>query len=178
MLGNTEADYGLVSKALHWLIAAGIVGLVWLGWWMVDLGYYDRWYNRSLSLHRSFGMALLGLAVIFAAWKVVSPSPPLQNELTPWETSAAWVVHGVLLAAMFAVPLSGYLISTSAGAGVPIFGWIDVPALLPKSEAMRDFAVSFHYYAAYGLVAVVALHAGAALKHEFVDNHGTLKRML
>ena len=61
---------------------------------------------------------------------------------------------------------------------MPIFGWIDVPALLPKSEAMRDFAVSFHYYAAYGLVAVVALHAGAALKHEFVDNHGTLKRML
>ena len=92
-------------------------------------------------------MALLGLAVIFATWKVVSPSPP---------------------------PLSGYLISTSAGVGVPIFGWIEVPALLPKSETLRDFVVSFHYYAAYGLVAVAALHAGAALKHQFADNHGRI----
>ena len=67
MLRNTRARYGLASKALHWLLAAGILGLTGLGAWMVTLGYPDSWYNRALALHRSGGMIVLGLALLFAA---------------------------------------------------------------------------------------------------------------
>jgi cytochrome b561 len=35
-----------------------------------------------------------------------------------------------------------------------------------------------HYYAAYAIGALALLHAGAALKHQFVDRDGTLRRML
>ena len=41
MLSNSDDRYGLISKILHWSMALGIIGLIWLGWWIVDLSYYD-----------------------------------------------------------------------------------------------------------------------------------------
>ena len=178
MLTNGPCRYGLVSKLLHWLIAAGILGLAALGWWMVGLGYYDAWYNRSLKLHRAFGLAVLALAILFIGWRLVSPSPPLQAALKPWERWAARTMHVALLVATVAIPASGYLISTSAGAGVPVFGLFEVPAVAIVSDRVRDLAIAGHYYMAYGVIAVAAVHAAAALKHQFIDRHGTLRRML
>lgn len=177
-LRNSTGGYGLVSKLLHWLIALGILGLTALGWWMVGLSYYDSWYNRGLELHRAFGMAVLLLATLFVVWKLLSPSPGLQSELTGWEKLGARIAHGILLLAMFLIPVTGYAISTSAGRGFSFFGLFEVPAVIAISEASRDLAIDLHYYIAYGLLAVVAIHAGAAIKHQFVDKHGTLRRML
>ncbi len=177
-LRNTTTGYGLVSKLLHWLIALFILGLTGLGWWMVGLSYYDSWYNRGLELHRALGIIALFLATAFVAWKMLSPSPGLQTELTPWEKLGARAAHGLLLLAMFAIPITGYVISTSAESGFTFFGLFEVPALLPASETTRDLAITLHYYIAYGLLAVIAVHAGAAIKHQFVDKHGTLRRML
>ena len=155
-----------------------MIGLIWLGWWMVGLGYFDSWYNRALSIHRSVGIVLLGLGGAFAIWKIVSPSPRLQSELQPWERHGARLVHFLLICAMFILPVSGYVISTSAGSGFPFFGIWEVPAVLPRSEFGRNLAISAHVYISYGLIVVIALHAGAAIKHQFLDRHGTLRRML
>ncbi|WP_422367400.1 cytochrome b [Pelagibius sp.] len=144
---------------------------------MVGLSYYDSWYNRGLELHRAIGMVLLGLAFLFGCWKLLSPSPMLQSELSPWEKLGAKTAHIILLLAMFAIPVTGYVISTSAGQGFSTFGLFEFPALLTTSENTRDLATAAHYYLAYGLIVVVAVHAGAALKHQFVDKHGTLMRM-
>ena len=178
MLRNTPDGYGSVTKCLHWLIALSMIGMIWLGWWMVGLSYYDSWYNRGLALHRAIGMVVLGLACLFLLWKLISRSPPLQKELKPWEKAGAHLAHGLLLLAIFAIPLTGYVISTSAGKGFSMFDLFEVPAYFASSEATRDLAITAHYYLAYGLIAVIAVHAGAALKHQLIDKHGTLKRML
>ena len=47
---KVAAGYGLVTRALHWTVAALIIGLLCLGWYMADLRYYDRWYNASLII--------------------------------------------------------------------------------------------------------------------------------
>lgn len=178
MLRNSKDRYGLVSKAFHWLIAIGITGLIWLGWWMVGLSYYDAWYNRGLELHRALGMLVLALAALFLVWKLITPSPPLQCELKPWEKAGTWVAHTLLLLSMFAIPISGYMISTSAGKGFTFFNVFTVPAMTQISQPARDLAIELHYYLAYGLIAIIVAHVGAALKHQFIDRHGTLRRML
>ncbi len=78
---------------------------------------------------------------------------------------------------MLVVPVTGYIISTSAGAGVAIFGLFEVPAVLPKSAPLRDAAISVHYYFAYAGVGLIALHVAGALKHHFIDGDDTLRRM-
>ena len=178
MLKNTSERYGLVSKFLHWSIAAAMLGLIWLGWTMVDLTYYDPWYHKSLTLHRVLGLGLLGAAVVMLVWQRISRSPPLPATISRAQRVAAMAVHHLLFLMMLLLPVTGYLISTSAGQGIPVYGLFEVPVLVRVSESTRDLLIVIHYYCAYGTGVLAAVHAAAALKHQFVDRDGVLARML
>ncbi len=177
MLKNTLTRFGLISRLLHWLIALGIIGLIWLGWWMVGLSYYDAWYHDSLELHKALGLVVLLLAFVKIGWRFGNPRPLPAEGMKPWERMASHAMHLVLFALMLVVPVTGYAITTSAGQGVSMFGLLEIPALLPKSDATRDLAIAVHYYFAYAGIALVLGHAGAALKHHLIDRDDTLRRM-
>ena len=178
MFNNTPERYSAVARSLHWMMALAIIGLIGLGWYMVGLTYFDPWYNGSLETHKSVGLLALVLAVVNIAWSLYARPPARSAALKPWESAAAAFTHRTLYAMMVAIPVSGYIISTSAGSPVSVFGLFDIPVLLPKNETLREAAVAFHYYAAYGTAGLVAVHALAALKHQFIDKDGTLRRML
>jgi cytochrome b561 len=175
---NSAAHYGLVSKLFHWVIALSIGGLIWLGWYMVDLTYFDKWYNQSLALHKAFGVLVLGVAFASFGWKVYSRSPAPAAINVAWQRVAANAMHTALMMLMVLIPVSGYLISTSAGKPVSLFGVVGIPALFEKDDDLRDLAVSAHFYLAYGIGFLIIGHAGAAIKHQFIDRDGTLGRMI
>lgn len=177
-LHNSPGRYGLVTKALHWLTATLILGLVALGWYMVDLTYFDRWYNQSLLTHKALGMAVLVLGFITLAWRALSPSPAALPGLPPWQRRASTAVHHLLFVMIFLLPVSGYLISTSAGKSIDFFGWFSIPPLIEVGGTLRDVAIETHFWLAYGTAVLAALHAGAALKHHFIDRDDTLARMI
>jgi len=178
LVKNTPEHFGVVTKLLHWTIALLIFFLIWLGWYMVDLTYFDKWYNESLSWHKALGMIVLGLACIKIAWQFYTPVPDTLRNLKPWERNAATIMHLALLAIMVLIPVTGYFISTSAGKAVDVFGWFRVPALFEVSKEMRDLAIDLHFYLAYATAVLALGHIGAALKHEFIDKDGTLRKML
>ena len=175
---NSRDRYGLLSKSLHWLNALLIIGLIGLGFYMVGLSYYDRWYNAALTWHKSLGLIALAVAMVMTGWQWYSPPPLPLAKLKWWEQRAARVMHAVLFVLMFVIPVSGYLISTSAGQGVDIFGLVRIPALVQGGTSLRDGAIAVHFYAAYGAALLVLGHAGAALKHHFINHDETLRRML
>ena len=178
MWRNGSDRYGLVSIGFHWILALAMLGLVALGAWMVGLTYYDPWYNRSLALHKAFGILVLVLALAKFGWRIGDRSPGFGPEVKAYERAGATAMHWLLNAAIVLLPVTGYLISTSEGAGIDIFGFFEVPALFEVSEGTRELAIEIHYYLAYGVLALVAVHAGAALKHHLVDRGSTLRRML
>jgi cytochrome b561 len=178
LIRNTPATYGLLTRLLHWLIAVMILFLVWLGWYMVKLDYYDRWYYDSRSWHESLGMIVLMLAVAKIGWQWYSPLPPVDARLRAWERMSATGMHRLLLVLMVLIPVTGYLTSTSDGKSVEVFAWLHVPAVISHNKPVRDLAISLHYYLAYGVFFLALGHAGAALKHQFLDRDGTLARIL
>ena len=167
------------TRALHWLQAGLILGLVALGWWMTELSYYDRWYNDALFWHRALGLLVPLVAVGQVArrwWRAALP--PLGKD---WEQRAAAAMHRLFLLLMAVIPVSGYLISTSAGAAIPLPGGLAMPALSSLSalsDGAREAAVAVHYWSAYAIFALAALHASAACKHHFIDRDDVLRRML
>ena len=175
---DPERRYGLISRAVHWIIAVLIIALVPLGWYMVGLEYYDPWSYDTLEIHKALGMVVLLLASIMISWQIAGRGTRITESRKQWEVIAAKITHHLLYALMLVVPVTGYIISTSAGAGVAIFGLFEVPAVLPKSVPLRDVAISVHYYFAYAGVALIALHVAGALKHHFIDGDDTLRRML
>ena len=170
--------YGIVSSGFHWAIALAVVGLVGLGAWMVGLTYYHPWYYDSLALHKAIGIVVLALALAKFGWKLVDRNPGFGPEVKPHERAGATAMHWLLNALMVLLPATGYLISTSEGAGIDMFGLFDVPALVDVTAETRDLAIDIHFYVAYGGIALVGMHIIAALKHHFVDRGSTLRRML
>ncbi|GAB4350947.1 MAG: cytochrome b [Gammaproteobacteria bacterium] len=178
MLRNSNHHYGYIAQLLHWTVALLIIGLIPMGWWMVGLDYYHGWYHRAPQLHKVLGMVALLLAAVRIGWAIIDRPPPLVASLHPWERIAASGAHHLLYLATLAIPVTGYLISTSRGEGIDFYGWFEVPALLPEEKGREEWAGALHAYLAYGTAALVCAHAFAALKHQFIDRNGTLRRML
>jgi len=174
---NTKQHYGWVAIYLHWLVALTVFGLFGLGYWMVDLGYYDAWYKPAPALHKSIGISLLVVMIFRIIWrkKQIQPEPLVTH--TPMERKASHAMHLLLYFLLFAIMLSGYLISTADGRGIEVFEWFEVPGFGSFIENQEDIAGLFHQYAAYSLIGLVFLHAAAAFKHHFNDKDNTLRRM-
>lgn len=176
MLVNSRTRFGWVSITVHWLMALAIFGMFALGVWMVELEYYDTWYHKAPWVHRSVGLLLLGLLILRLVWRLINIVPEIMGE--PWERMVALWVHRGHYLIMFVLIISGYLISTADGRAIDLFGWFDVPALLPAEKGREEIAGLIHRIIAWGFMGYVAMHAGAALKHHFIDKDHTLLRML
>jgi len=111
-------------------------------------------------------------------WRLYSPPPSPLASHTPLERRAAHAVHLLLYGLLFALMLSGYLISTADGRGLEVFGLFTLPATLTAIPRQEDVAGAVHLTLAWLLIGLAALHALAALKHHLFDRDRTLRRML
>ena len=175
---NTEQYYGAIAISLHWLIAMLIIGLFILGYWMVDLGYYHPWYNTGPDIHRAIGIVLCALMLIMFISQIIQRKPKSIPSHSQFEQVAGALAHKLLYLVVVVVLLSGYLISTADGRSINVFELITVPSSGQWFTEQADIAGFIHQYLAYTLLALVAIHAGAALKHHFIDKDKTLSRML
>lgn len=172
---DTTAGYGLPTRIVHWLMAVAIVGLYVLGLWMVELNYYSPYYRSAPDLHRSVGMLLLGLLVVRFGWRLFNDKPS-DAELSAFERFAAAIVHWGFYPLLLALMVSGYLTSTADGRPIEVFDWFSVPALI-HDKGMEKTAGELHELLADITMAVVLVHAIAALKHHFWDRSRVLARM-
>jgi cytochrome b561 len=175
LIGDTKAGYGLVTRLTHWIMALTIVAMFALGLWMVTLNYYSPYYRTAPDIHRSVGMLLLFLLALRFAWRLANPKPD-DAELSPFERAVAQIVHWGFYPLLFALMVSGYLISTADGRPVEVFDWFSVPSLIQK-KGLEETAGEVHEILAWVTIVLVALHAVASLKHHFVDHSSILKRM-
>lgn len=176
MWRNTRSGWGITSIAFHWVSALAMIGLFILGWWMTDLSYYDNWYNLGPWWHRSVGMLLLFATLLRLTWRFFQPTPAAQGHRL--ERLAAHLGHIALYALILLVMTSGYLISTAKGAGISVFGWFEVPALVSGLPNQASIAGDIHWYASLVVMFLAAGHTLAALKHHVIDRNDTLVRML
>jgi len=178
MWRNSRSGYGWTSIAVHWIAALVIVTLFALGLWMTGLAYTHPWYNRAPALHESLGILGMALIAFRLVWRVVTVTPEPGHGLRRWERVAALAVHWLMYVLMVMVFVTGYAISTAGGEPVSVFGWFEAPALVHGFEHQADIAGWLHYYSAWALILLAAVHTLAALKHHFIDRDATLVRML
>ncbi|MDG6778380.1 cytochrome b [Thiomicrorhabdus sp. zzn3] len=180
---NSAQGYGWVSIGFHWLLAVAILGLFALGVWMVELDYYSTWYHQAPEIHKSVGVLVMMAMIIRWGWNLAGGSPaPLVHQTgrvsAHWQRRAIKAVHWLLYLWVLALGVSGYLISTAEGHAVSVFGWFDVPVWIAPFDNQADLAGEVHEWLAYSLMGLVTLHLVGALKHHFINQDNTLKRML
>ncbi|MCZ4292442.1 cytochrome b [Vibrio sinaloensis] len=169
-------NYNPVARAIHWLSAIVVIAMFGVGLWMVDLSYYSQWYKTAPHWHKSVGLLLAGLTIFRFVWKLVTPSP--RPEGSALEIIGAKLAHMVMYVLFIVLFVSGYLISTEDGRAIDVFNWFSVPALGALFENQADISGQIHFYTAWALIILAAVHAIAALKHHFINKDNTLRKMI
>ncbi len=172
-----EPRYDLVAVCLHWLVAGLIIAAFALGVVMVDIPGLTPTKLRYFSWHKWLGVTVLALAAIRLLWRL-RQGAPRPVEMPAWQRRAAALMHGGLYVLMFAVPLSGYFYSLAAGVPVVYLGVLPLPVLMGPDPALKPVLKEVHEVLVYTMLAFVLIHVAAALKHQWVDRDGLLRRML
>lgn len=169
--------YGNVSIAFHWLIALMIAGAFGVGLYMADLPLSpDK--LKIYSWHKWAGVTIFALVVLRTLWRLAHPAPPMPDSMPAMQKKLATAGHLLLYVLMFAIPLTGWLMSSAKGYQTVWFGVLPIPDLLGKDKALGETLETVHRLLNYFMALAVAGHVVAALKHQFKDRDDVLRRML
>lgn len=173
---NSQDGYGAVTITLHWLMAILIIALLIVGLYMADLPIGIE-KLKFYGWHKEFGILVLMLVIVRLIWRLDNVTPSLA--LLPWwEKLAARSMHWAFYGFMFAMPITGWLMSSAAGLPVSFFGLFTFPTLISPNENIMKLLQETHEWLGYGLIAAILGHTAAALKHHFIDKDNILRRML
>ncbi len=169
--------YGSVAQVLHWVVAALIVTQFALAWTADDLplGMHKL---ALLARHKSFGMTVLMLALVRLLWRLKNPPPPLPAGMNELETRLARFTHVAFYFFLFAMPLTGWMMSSAKNYSVSWFGLFTWPNLISQSDSAFGVLRETHEIMSWALFAIAVLHILAALKHHFWNKDDVLLRML
>ncbi len=176
MFNNTRDQYGLISRLLHWLVFALVSGML-IGGFMLHFLPSGGIKAVVLSVHKSIGLVILLLMLTRLLWRCYTPQPRDLGE-NLMLNYIAHVLHVCLYVLLLLQPVAGILMSQAHGYPVTFFGIIELPSIILQSPMMATFFREVHGVIAVLLTVSIAVHAGAALKHHFIDRDRTLMRMI
>lgn len=167
--------YTRTAVVLHWLLAIGLAGLFGFGLYMSSLPFSPQrllYYNW----HKWAGITVLLLSTVRLAWRMTH-AVPAAVPMAAWQRRAAHAMHALLYALSIAVPLAGWMYSSASGFPVVLCGLLPLPDLVSADRALAQSLKQVHAALAWTLMVLAATHAGAALKHQFVDRDGLVRRI-
>ncbi|MDN5865403.1 MAG: cytochrome b/b6 domain-containing protein [Gammaproteobacteria bacterium] len=176
-LRDTPRRWGAVTQWLHWSVAALILALIAIGWWMrlmpLSLDKITLYY-----WHKSIGMLVLALVLIRLGWRAGNRPPPLPRDLPRWEAPLAKLTHIALYLLILLMPLSGWLLNSASGIPFRIFWTIPLPPIAPVSAGLEHIFSLLHLASFSALALLLLGHMAAALRHHFLLHNDVLLRML
>jgi cytochrome b561 len=175
-LKNTLTRYGAVAQLFHWAIVALVITQFVLAERAEGLSPVAK--IGVLATHKSFGITILGLALLRLIWRLFNPVPPLPADTPRWQDRAAHVSHFLLYALLFITPMLGWLMSSARNFSVSWFGLVTLPDFIAPNKAAFETLRDAHHFMAKSLAVIAIVHAAAALKHHFLDRNDVLRRML
>lgn len=169
--------YDAVSIALHWVTAVLVVVVIAL----IEL---KGWFPKGSMLrdamkfwHFQLGAFVLLLGGMRLIWALLAARPEPLAAPGSLERRLGAIAHGALYLALFLLPLSGLIILIIAGKPVAVFG-IDLPVRVPGDRPVAKAVEEVHEFFGNAMMALIGLHAAAALWHHYLRRDATLTRML
>lgn len=172
-----QNGYRLPARILHWGLALAIIIMLPVGGIMVGDGLDRATQNALFILHKNLGVVILLLMVIRLAYRALNPPAPLPAHMPGWQKQAAGATHILLYVMVFFMAITGYIRVTMGGFPIEGLGAIGLHPLLPRNEAIAEIAKTLHFYGRFVLIAVMALHIGAALHHVLILRDGVFGRI-
>lgn len=173
-MAQQATRYHGLLVSLHWLLALMLIVALTMG--TVALKTMPNSAPEKLDMlraHMLVGGTIGLLMLLRLVVRLVTRHPAPASTGNPMLDKLAPAVHWALYALVFAMAGSG--IAMSVMAGLPAIVFEGAGSLPPDFSALAPRAA--HGVVAKLLMALIALHAAAALYHHFVKRDGLLSRM-
>jgi cytochrome b561 len=170
--------YSNVNVAFHWVTAVLVLFQIWLGLSFADMAKSPE-KAELFTWHRTIGAIILLLVFARLTYRLMNPPPPYPPELPRWERVAGMWNHRLFYLLLIAMPIGGLLAVSglTPGPNITLVGGISFPKIPGISKEVGEIAGEVHSAAAWALIALIVLHLGAALKHQFIDKNRAAGRM-
>ena len=174
MNANPPAQFALLSRILHWLMAIMLLTMLFIGVTMVvSLGDY----HKLLAVHRPLGIMILILAVVRLINRLFTTLPPFPPTMSETERRIAAASEKLLYGLMIALPIVGWGMLSAARYPIVMFGPVQLPPILPAAPALYAVLRATHTILAYLLFLTFLAHLSAVLFHTLVVRDRLLDRM-
>jgi cytochrome b561 len=172
---HNPTQFALLSRILHWLMAALLVAMLFIGVSMVvKLGDY-HWL---LALHRPLGILILTLAAIRLVTRLLTRAPAPPAGMSQLERLVVKASEGFLYFLFIALPLVGWAMQSAGNYPIVMFGSVHLPPILPATPELYATLREAHTILAYLLFLTFLAHFGAVLFHTLILRDGILNRMV
>lgn len=172
---NSPTQFALLSRVLHWLMAALLLAMLFIGVSMVSsLGNY----HTLVAIHRPLGISILILAAIRLATRMFTTLPAFPPTMSQPERFVAIASERLLYTLFFALPLVGWSMLSAGHYPIVMFGSVHLPPILPARPGLYATLRETHTLLAYLLFLSFLAHMTAILFHTLILRDGLLNRML
>ena len=169
--------YTPTAKCLHWLIVGLLIAQFIFAWTMPHIGRNTP-VTTLISLHFTFGIIVLAVAIVRLAWRATHEEPAPLDGVPRWQVLSARVLHWGLYVLLFVVPILGWINASWRGMPIVMFG-VELPKLVATRASGWGWTGDVHAILAnYLMLTLVGLHVLASLYHYFVRRDRVLQRML
>jgi cytochrome b561 len=173
-MNKNPTQFALFSRILHWLMAAMLLAMLFIGVAMVSsLGDY----HKLVAIHRPLGIMILILAAIRLVNRMFTTLPPFPPTMSPLERRIATASEKLLYTLMFALPLVGWGMLSAGHYPIVMFGPVHLPPILPANPILYAVLRKSHTILAYLLFVTFLAHLGTVLFHTLIIRDGLLNRM-
>ena len=155
-----------IQRALHWLMAACIIAMLFIGIGMISTVMPD--YLPLFTTHKTLGIAILLLALLRLGTRLRYGAPALPADLPELFKAGATLSHYALYALMIGMPLIGWAMLSAGAYPIILYGGFRLPPIAPHNDVLHAILWNAHYYLALAFFAVVLMHIAAALFHLLV----------
>jgi superoxide oxidase len=164
------------SVVLHWLTVLLIIGQFTSAWLREAVDHESSLAVAILATHRTMGVLTWIVGLLRLVWRHnFAYLPPFPESMPKLQQSIAKANEYGLYALLFLQPITGLARSLFGAKPFELLVW-QVPVLQPNPVIHILFG-ELHEFGAKALLALVGLHAGAALFHRMVLRDGVLQRM-
>lgn len=170
--------YSNVNVAFHWATAALVLFQIWLGLSFAEMAQGpDR--TNLFTWHKTIGALILLLVLARLTYRLANRPPPYPPELPRWERVAGTWNHRLFYLLLIVMPIGGLVAVSglSRGPTIELLGGVTIPKIPGISKELGELAGEVHAAAAWLLIALIALHVAAGLKHQFYDRNRAAGRM-
>ena len=171
---NTLAEYGLISKLLHWISALLLFIQIPLGFYLVDLDFGEERINVE-NIHIIIGLSIFYLVIIRLLNNIFNPTPKLDPSVFSGQKFIAKLNHVLLYVAILSITISGILKKLFNGESLVIF-FKEIE--IQDNFELADQFYNIHIFSNYMIVALIALHISAVIVHKLFFSDNLLKKIL